>query len=252
VLVRAVVICAGLAGCGRADFDAVPDGSDTVIGNAHDEDGDGIPDVHDNCPQLANPTQTDMDGDGVGDACDPQPTVAKQTLLWFDPLTASDPRVQIDSGWKYGSDELVFDGSQRDGEIYISFAVADVDVWVEGDITSVSPAQPQFLVAIGDDVQPYEYGEFYVSDVAITEHDGDTYTNLAEQAQLTTTHPGSIELHYSANADSGALAWHASWPGEPYSLQASMPSYAGGDQVGIYVQYIAADVRSITLIATMP
>lgn len=35
-----------------------------------DDDNDGIPDVDDNCPLLANADQTDTDGDGFGDACD--------------------------------------------------------------------------------------------------------------------------------------------------------------------------------------
>ncbi|RME46106.1 MAG: hypothetical protein D6795_15850 [Deltaproteobacteria bacterium] len=35
-----------------------------------DSDGDGIPDATDNCPEIANPFQTDDDGDGIGDACD--------------------------------------------------------------------------------------------------------------------------------------------------------------------------------------
>jgi hypothetical protein len=35
-----------------------------------DEDGDGVADAVDNCPQNPNPEQTDIDGDGVGDACD--------------------------------------------------------------------------------------------------------------------------------------------------------------------------------------
>ncbi len=38
-----------------------------------DSDGDGIPDIEDNCPDVANPSQDDMDGDGVGDACDQCP-----------------------------------------------------------------------------------------------------------------------------------------------------------------------------------
>jgi hypothetical protein len=36
-----------------------------------DKDGDGVPDATDNCPNVANPSQTDSDHDGLGDACDP-------------------------------------------------------------------------------------------------------------------------------------------------------------------------------------
>jgi photosystem II stability/assembly factor-like uncharacterized protein len=35
-----------------------------------DDDNDGILDVDDNCPKVANANQTDTDGDGLGDACD--------------------------------------------------------------------------------------------------------------------------------------------------------------------------------------
>ncbi|HTO69737.1 MAG TPA: DVUA0089 family protein [Myxococcota bacterium] len=35
-----------------------------------DSDGDGIADASDDCPTVANASQTDTDGDGVGDACD--------------------------------------------------------------------------------------------------------------------------------------------------------------------------------------
>ncbi|MDA0161268.1 thrombospondin type 3 repeat-containing protein [Solirubrobacter ginsenosidimutans] len=36
-----------------------------------DSDGDGLPDVTDNCASVANLDQRDTDGDGPGDACDP-------------------------------------------------------------------------------------------------------------------------------------------------------------------------------------
>ncbi len=35
-----------------------------------DQDGDGIPDIVDNCPAVSNPAQIDTDADLVGDACD--------------------------------------------------------------------------------------------------------------------------------------------------------------------------------------
>lgn len=39
-------------------------------GPGNDSDGDGIPNNTDNCPDVANPEQTDTDTDGAGDACD--------------------------------------------------------------------------------------------------------------------------------------------------------------------------------------
>ena len=35
-----------------------------------DADADGFGAIHDNCPEVSNPVQTDTDGDGIGDLCD--------------------------------------------------------------------------------------------------------------------------------------------------------------------------------------
>jgi len=49
-----------------------------------DDDNDGVPDVSDNCPLAANPSQTHSDADTHGDACDNCVTVANEDQLDTD------------------------------------------------------------------------------------------------------------------------------------------------------------------------
>ena len=65
------------AGCPQltdTDGDGLPDLTDncptTPNPDQLDTDGDGVGDVCDNCPDDANPDQADTDGDGLGDVCD--------------------------------------------------------------------------------------------------------------------------------------------------------------------------------------
>src|SRR5262245_16391275 len=46
-----------------------------------DSDGDGFCDAIDNCPSIANPTQSDLDHDLVGDVCDDTDTELNVTVL---------------------------------------------------------------------------------------------------------------------------------------------------------------------------
>lgn len=56
-------------------------GRDAGGGVSGDSDGDGHPDVSDNCPETPNRGQEDADGDGVGDACDDCPLTAPGTRV---------------------------------------------------------------------------------------------------------------------------------------------------------------------------
>ncbi|HEX5038069.1 MAG TPA: thrombospondin type 3 repeat-containing protein [bacterium] len=46
-----------------------------------DDDGDGFPNVSDNCPIIFNPGQQDSDGDGIGDFCDMLPGRPSEVLF---------------------------------------------------------------------------------------------------------------------------------------------------------------------------
>ena len=55
--------------CDDGDDDS-EDGCDECVAIDLDLDGDGVPNVVDNCPGLANADQSDLDDDGGGDVCD--------------------------------------------------------------------------------------------------------------------------------------------------------------------------------------
>jgi Ca2+-binding RTX toxin-like protein len=80
-----------------------------------DEDRDGIPDVQDDCPHHANPSQIDTDLDGVGDACDNCP------YSWnpdqHDVCAAPTLALNLDKACYTCFDLMHFDISDSDGVV---------------------------------------------------------------------------------------------------------------------------------------
>jgi FIMAH domain-containing protein/thrombospondin type 3 repeat protein/uncharacterized protein DUF11 len=64
----------GYANTTPSSVTVTPDSTPFFVsfGKSLDTDGDGIPDIFDNCPTVANIHQRDSDGDGIGDSCDNQ------------------------------------------------------------------------------------------------------------------------------------------------------------------------------------
>jgi len=65
-------------------------GVERILGTAPiDRDGDGIANVLDVCPDVADPSQRDTDGDGIGDACDDDaPRPDAQVILNLGAVTS--------------------------------------------------------------------------------------------------------------------------------------------------------------------
>ncbi|MGZ3420067.1 MAG: thrombospondin type 3 repeat-containing protein [Polyangiales bacterium] len=86
----------------------LPDGR---VCRGHDEDGDGIPDECDNCPNVPNPEQT---GGSIGSSCAPSAAfISTPTRLLFDPFESFSSWTAFGSG--AGAFELAAAGDAVSG-----------------------------------------------------------------------------------------------------------------------------------------
>jgi len=124
--VVAVTRAIGHAGAGHSvrEIHALADPVVDVGGAADDADGDGVPDLGDLCPTLADPDQADADGDGVGDACDTCTDVA-------NPRIDSPPPAPFTTTGGQRDDDADGIGNACDAQVMSAGAlVSDAD-WIE-------------------------------------------------------------------------------------------------------------------------
>jgi hypothetical protein len=160
---RAAVALVLLAACGRFEFDVARDGGGSAEGSdggddsamcasatMHDEDGDGVLDECDVCPQDADPAQADGDGDGVGDVCDPNPLMPGDTIAFFDPFITHNPLWEPGGSAlpQWQDDYVEVDARNSSGGMDLPLVFANDTVVARAHALGAAGTQLQF--ALGD------------------------------------------------------------------------------------------------------
>jgi hypothetical protein len=180
------------AGCafehGGLDTDDDGQGSGSGMGSSQpgDFDGDGVPDLDDNCNTASNADQldhdddgrgdrcdvcphlvdtgSDTDGDGVGDACDPNPTKATDRIAFFDGFYSMPgwENVQGPGMWQVNGgylDQPQLDPSQlvRDDDPDLGTVFVDVRLQVNSMATNPSTRRSVGVVVGFGDAKHYFY-----------------------------------------------------------------------------------------------
>lgn len=135
-----------------------------------DRDGDGIPDIMDNCPDIANADQanedddkfgdlcdpcppfkndtpSDPDHDGVGDLCDPNPMVFGDRIELFESFHNGLPAWTKTANWTAAGDSIQVAAAAGTKE-YLVVPVSSADhltVWASVVVTSVAAAPVHIL-----------------------------------------------------------------------------------------------------------
>ncbi|MFT3695879.1 MAG: thrombospondin type 3 repeat-containing protein [Kofleriaceae bacterium] len=201
---------------------------DAAVG--HDEDGDGIPDAVDPCPFIAG-DRADRDGDGVGDACDPNPDTNTEQLVLFTPFTPDVPLPFLNDGLSQEADDLI--GSDFAVEIDQPFATGRIVVGFE--IRQREAGGGQHQLSVGPETTPFYFAElddnvddtFKNVDIVYADTAMGTYDSLGKVPLATDVHTGLGTFVFDANATTMMISVDAGWPGEGYTVSASVPGYVG-------------------------
>jgi hypothetical protein len=284
VLLVLVAGCNAILGLDRthvaadAGGDAGPDALACAIG--HDEDGDGVDDGCDVCPQIADPLQIDGDGDGIGDACDPNPADPNDVLVFFDSFATPTPWVSLRGAWQQQGDAFAQqdatvvglasrtlpDPTAADLTIDMTFtidanlpiqtgetvAVRGIGVWFVASGFAPATDPSGYLCLVYDDIAsptpPTTLGLYRIDQpgpVAVALG----ASGLSQPLPLAT--PGRMRVHRGPAAAGGAVACHVEVGTLTTDTTGSDPTYSMGT-IGLRSYETAVHVQSVTVYGRKP
>lgn len=258
-----VVTIALLIGCGRLQFDqrdATGDGG-TILADArpdavactpvgHDEDGDGVDDACDSCPQHSA-DQEDADRDGVGDACDLHPDTA-ETLVFFDTFESMGPT------WTFYTatqqvDALVFNTPNGAAGADLVGTPQQESVELVGVVTGLGgQATHQISIGISDGGTGSYYCELYDggTETALqltSTPDGNTYSNIDTVVLPDRLAAGAFRILLDHTPPTTTC--RAEWNGATYTVSGANPAQGATYFYFSFFQ-VQAEARSFARIRT--
>jgi len=195
------------------DSDGVTNASDNCVDQAnpdqHDEDGDLLGDVCDNCPHVANATQANVmepagQADAVGDACDPRPTIGGDTIERFIGFQAMPVGVTLTGTWTIAADAAEKPGTGV-ATLVVGGVRSHVTVEVGGELLTFRQAFSTLHVTVGETAGTYTCG--YLDE--IFEATPDFHNGVFGQELATGWELLSADNHFLANRLAGAFTIQA-------------------------------------------
>jgi hypothetical protein len=263
-VIRYVALLALVAACGRWRFDEISrdDAGMPDVVTGHDEDGDGLPDVVDRCPQIAG-DNADADGDGVGDACDPNPGTPTERITLFATMQPGDVPFSDMPGWVQNADSIFGNvnpgGVPATNALPIARALGTARIDVRFTIMAINgTSADQHQVACGlEGTVPFYFAELNDNAMltqhylGITSYDATNgYQSIDQMDVPGGLHTGPGLLRLDANATARTWSVQAGWLGELYTASGSTAAYTGSTTIRFVINGLDVDLQSVTIVET--
>jgi hypothetical protein len=267
-----VLVVAALAGCGRlgfgpdmpgddmpalvdaaADDGALIDTSSTACAMAvgHDEDGDGVDDGCDVCPQITD-NQLDSDADRVGNSCDLATT--QETRMFFDPAIAKRPGWRYDANQTLNGDSITLPGTVGASVVMFAGTPGHTVVEAGGRISATDAGDHQLAIHVGREGSTNYYCELYEAggsmNAKLTLNNAGVYSNInATPVPGPLTAGSTIRLVFEhAPPNLRCVVW---WNGVRYqAATTTAPGVVPLEQIYLAANGIDAEIQYFVQLST--